>query len=107
MTPYDIIRRFPELIIPATTAKVRKTFQYKTTTPMYVVIDSGRCSVHEGISTKWDAAITISDEDLLALMNGNLNGMMAYMSGKLKVEGELSLAQKFPEYFDLNSVFGK
>lgn len=107
MTPYDIIRRFPELIIPGAAAKIRKTFQYKTATPMYVVLDNGQCSVHEGFAPKWDTAIIISDEDLLALMSGKLNGMVAYMSGKLKVEGELALAQKFPEFFDLKPVLGK
>lgn len=104
MTAYDIIRQFPKLIIPAATRNVRKTFQYKTSTPLYVVIENGVCSVHDGMAPAWDAAITISDENLLAMMTGKLNGMAAYMSGKLKVEGELTLAQKFPDYFDLKPV---
>ncbi|KOO36467.1 protein dhs-28 [Chrysochromulina tobinii] len=46
---------------------------------------------------KADCEITISDADLLALATGKLNAMSAYMSGKLKVKGKSTLAQKLGE----------
>jgi alkyl sulfatase BDS1-like metallo-beta-lactamase superfamily hydrolase len=43
---------------------------------------------------KADCTITISDENLGALAAGKINGMSAYMSGKMKIKGNMGLAQK-------------
>jgi hypothetical protein len=48
-------------------------------------------------AAKADCEITISDPDLVALASGKLNAMSAYMSGKLKVKGKSTLAQKLGE----------
>ena len=38
--------------------------------------------------------ITMKDEDFVKLMNGELNGQVAFMSGKLKFKGSMSTAMK-------------
>ncbi|MBZ0254378.1 MAG: SCP2 sterol-binding domain-containing protein [Candidatus Methylomirabilis sp.] len=38
--------------------------------------------------------ITIAAQDFLDLVSGKLNGQMAFMSGKLKIAGDMSLAMK-------------
>jgi putative sterol carrier protein len=38
--------------------------------------------------------LTIGSKDLLDLMNGNLSPQMAFLSGKVKVAGDISLAMK-------------
>lgn len=43
---------------------------------------------------KADCTITISDENLVALAAGKINGMSAYMSGKMKIKGNMGLAPK-------------
>ena len=44
--------------------------------------------------------ITMSAVDFVEMMNGNLNAQMAFMSGKLKVAGDMGLALK------LQSILG-
>jgi len=44
---------------------------------------------------KAECTITMSDADFCALAAGKLNGMSAYMSGKMKIAGKTALAQKF------------
>jgi len=41
-----------------------------------------------------DATIQISKEDFLALGEGTLDPMMAFMQGKLRVQGDMMLAQR-------------
>jgi putative sterol carrier protein len=41
----------------------------------------------------------MAGETCLAWVNGELNGMQAFMSGKLKVSGDIMLANRIPELF--------
>jgi putative sterol carrier protein len=46
-----------------------------------------------------DTTIKISAENLEKLMRGNLDPTMAYMTGKLKVEGKMGVALKLTSMF--------
>ncbi|KAG0738462.1 hypothetical protein G6F57_012298 [Rhizopus arrhizus] len=50
-------------------------------------------------STKADAIISIKDADFVQLASGKLNGQKAYMSGKLKIKGQIMLATKLDTVF--------
>jgi putative sterol carrier protein len=41
-----------------------------------------------------DATVKVSFADFLAMADGTLNGTMAFMQGKLKVEGDMSAAMQ-------------
>ncbi|MFI4939717.1 MAG: SCP2 sterol-binding domain-containing protein [Burkholderiales bacterium] len=106
MSPNDLIKRFPIAINPSATANVKKTIQYNITNPLYVEIDNGTCTVHEGVIDKYDVRLTIGDDNLVALFKGELSGMVAFVTGKLKVEGDKMLAQRMPSYFDTSIILG-
>ena len=44
---------------------------------------------------KADCTVTLSEENFMALATGKLQGMQAFMAGKMKVKGNMMLAQKF------------
>jgi putative sterol carrier protein len=46
-----------------------------------------------------DTTIKISTENLVKLMQGQLDPTMAYMTGKLKVEGKMGVALKLTSMF--------
>ncbi|KAI8638073.1 SCP2 sterol-binding domain-containing protein [Parasitella parasitica] len=48
---------------------------------------------------KADAIISINDADFVDLASGKLNGQKAYMSGKLKIKGQMMLATKLDTVF--------
>lgn len=46
-----------------------------------------------------DCVVSISQDDLIAISNGALNPMMAFMSGKIKVKGDMGVAMKLQSLF--------
>jgi putative sterol carrier protein len=46
-----------------------------------------------------DCVITIAQSDFQKLMKGDLNPMMAMMSGKLKIKGDMGVAMKLQSIF--------
>ena len=46
-----------------------------------------------------DCTISISRDNFIALASGNLDPMMAFMSGKLKVAGDMSVAMGLQKLF--------
>ena len=51
-----------------------------------------------------DCTITVAAPDFLGMIDGSVNGQMLFMSGKLKVAGDMSLAMKLQQVFE---AFGK
>ena len=47
-----------------------------------------------------DATINISLEDAVAMMEGDLNPTMAFMQGKLSVDGNMGMAMKLSNLLD-------
>ncbi len=62
-------------------------------------IDDGSLSVAEGDGDAPAITITASDEDWLSIVNGRLNPQMAFMTGKLKVKGDMGLAMRLQSIF--------
>lgn len=104
MTVNDLIKKMPEAMNPAAATGMQSTIQYKISNPMYLVIEDGKCSAHEGVAPKHDVALTMTDDNLMAMLKGELNGISAFMSGKLKVEGDMMLAQRMQTLFDTSKL---
>ena len=47
------------------------------------------------------ATITVSSEDWLGMLNGTLNPMQAFMSGKIKIDGDMTLAMSLQQVMNL------
>ncbi|ORX56399.1 sterol binding protein [Hesseltinella vesiculosa] len=48
---------------------------------------------------KADAILSLADDDFVSLATGKLNGQKAYMTGKLKIKGQIMLAMKLDTVF--------
>jgi putative sterol carrier protein len=57
--------------------------------------------VHEGEHQDPTMTLTASATDYLAVVNGEIAPMTAFMQGKLKVKGDMGLALKLQTMFDL------
>ncbi len=50
--------------------------------------------ISSGASAAARCTVTATDRDFLGIVNGKLNPQMAFMSGKLRIQGDLGLAMK-------------
>jgi len=63
-----------------------------------VRVEDGKVSVAEG-GEDADAVITTSDETFERIISGDQNPTSAYMTGKLKVKGDMGAAMKLQKLF--------
>jgi putative sterol carrier protein len=64
-----------------------------------VAVDDGKVNVTEGASADPDCTITSSEENFERIVSGELNPTSAYMTGKLKVKGDMGAAMKLQKLF--------
>src|SRR5919202_6984643 len=64
-----------------------------------VAVDDGKVNVTEGASDGADCTITTSEENFERIVAGDLNPTSAYMTGKLKVKGNMGAAMKLQKLF--------
>jgi putative sterol carrier protein len=81
------------------------TVQYEISAPdgthEYAMrIADGRCEIDKGRAESPRVTIRIALADFLRLITGNANGMQLFMTGKLKVSGDLFFAQTYQSWFD-------
>ncbi|MFP5357237.1 MAG: SCP2 sterol-binding domain-containing protein [Gammaproteobacteria bacterium] len=104
MSAVELLKKLPTAFNPDAATGTDATFQFNISTPMNAVIKNGTCTVAEGTAGSPDVVITMEDDDLVALMKGELNGMTAFMTGKLQLEGDLMLAQRMSGFFDAGKL---
>ena len=67
---------------------------------------AGAVSEGEG-GGKADVTISLSESDFIALASGKASGMKLFMGGKMKMKGNMGLAQKFQQLADAARKAGK
>lgn len=82
---------------------VKATYQFELTGDgggtYHVSIADGACQVNKGAADNANITITMAASDYLDMINGKLNPQMAFMGGKLKIKGDMSLALKMQQIF--------
>ena len=103
MTIAEIFEAMPSVFNPAAAAGMTKTLQWNITGDeagkWAFKIVNGQGEVIPGGVEKPDVTFTVSDKDWLAITEGKLDAMNAFMTGKLKVTGDMMLAMKVPNLF--------
>ena len=54
-------------------------------------------AIATGTAAAAKCTVTCTDADFLNIVNGKLNAQMAFMAGKLKIQGDMGLAMKLQQ----------
>ncbi len=100
----EFFQQVPSKIDPAKIKGMNVVYQFVITGEgggeWAVTVANDQVTVSEGKAEKSNITITMSAQDFLDLVAGKLNGQTAFLTGKLKIQGDMTLALK------LQSVFG-
>jgi putative sterol carrier protein len=96
----------PEAFLPEKAQGVNATIHFKFTGTeageWNAVIADGKCAVAKGEpANKATMSLTADSGDYVKLFTGELDGMQAFMQGKLKLGGDLNLAMKLMQMFKI------
>jgi 3-hydroxybutyryl-CoA dehydratase len=104
-TVKEVFEKMPQVFSAANAAGVNTIFQFHITGDQggdwNVIVKDQACQVSEGVHDSPSVTLTMAAEDWLAICNGTLNGMTAFMTGKLKATGDIMAAQRIGSLFPL------
>lgn len=83
------------------TATYQFVFEGEGGDSYYVAFTDGAGVIQKGAAEKPNITITMAAEDFISIQEGKLAAMPAFMSGKIKVKGDITLAMK------LQGIMGK
>ena len=91
-------------MLPEEAGDLRATIQFDLSGEeggeWYVIIANRQATVKEGSTSFANVTFSSSVKDYLAIVNGELNPVNAFMQGKVRVRGDMGLVMK------LQSLFG-
>ena len=92
--------------MPEKAAGLDATIQFKFTGAepgdWYAVIKDGKVEVSQGTHVSPKMTLTADSSDYVKIFTGELDGMQAFMAGKLKLAGDLNLAMKLTQMFKIS-----
>ncbi|MFQ5351516.1 MAG: SCP2 sterol-binding domain-containing protein [Candidatus Binatia bacterium] len=102
----DVFAEMPNRFNAAAAAGLDAVYQYELSGDdggtWHVAIKGGEIEggvVNEGGHDSPNITISMTASDFLDMINGKLNPQMAFMGGKLKIKGDMSLAMKMQQIF--------
>ena len=67
----------------------------------HAIIKDGACQVSPGPATNPNLTLSMAAQDWLDMVSGKQSGQMLFMSGKLKLKGDMGLAMKLGSMFSM------
>ena len=100
MTPKEFFDALPSKVDPAKTAGMNNSYVFDIADigEWTVSVTDGAVSVAEG-AHEADCTLSASEETLMKIARGEANATTAYMTGKLKIKGDMGAALKLQKLF--------
>lgn len=105
LTVEQLMEKMPGAFIPEKGQGVDAVVQFKFTGEeageWYAAIKDGKVNVARGTYPTPKMTLTADSTDYVKIFTGELDGMQAFMQGKIKLAGDLNLAMKLMQMFKI------
>ena len=105
LTVSELMEKMPAAFIPEKAQGVDAVIQFKFTGAeagdWNATIKEGKVDVSRGTHPSPKMTLTADSSDYVKIFTGELDGMQAFMQGKIKLAGDLNLAMKLMQMFKI------
>ena len=102
-TPADVFESMRRNFNVAAAKGVHARYQFNLSGPIggawWIIVNDGDFTMGKGSTDSPDVVMTSTDRDWVLLATGSLSGIRAFLTGRLKVTGDQSLARKLDAIF--------
>jgi putative sterol carrier protein len=99
----QIFDHLPEAFVPEQAQGLRAVIQFELTGDgggeWQARIADGQVAVSQGRAESPTLTLTASAADYMAIVNGDLKVMSAFMGGRIHIQGDMGLAMKMQQLF--------
>ena len=105
LTIKTLMEKMPGAFLPEKAPGLDAVIQFHFTgeeaSDWYAEIKDGKCTTAEGVHDNPNMTMTADSADYIGIFTGEVDGMKAFMQGKLKLTGDLNLAMKLTQMFKI------
>ncbi len=105
LTVAELMEKMPGAFLAEKAQGVDAVVQFKFTGEeageWFAVIKDGKVDVERGSHPSPKMTLTADSADYVKIFTGELDGMQAFMQGKIKLAGDLNLAMKLTQMFKI------
>ncbi len=99
----EVMARMPTIFQPDRAAGATATIQFNFTgsepSNWWLKVADGQCEVSEGAADNPNVTISSPSDVWLKISRGEMNGAIAFMSGKFTFKGDMGILMKIPGWF--------
>ena len=104
----EIFEKMPAAFRPEKAGNIRGVIQLELTGEgggnWIIRINNGQIAIEEGQVSPADLTLGMAASDYVAITRGELNPANAFIAKKISVQGNMTMAMKFPEMFDRDAA---
>jgi len=104
-TVSEFMARLGAALVPGKAAGIDTSIQVRLTgaqtADWVVTIKDCRCTLSQGTDPAAKLTVSADSADFIKIFSGQMDGMQAFMGGKLKVTGDMGLAMKLIGLFKM------
>ena len=102
-TIQELFASLPQHFDPEYSDVLAVVYQFDLNGPQggqyHLIVEDRTCTVHQGSHADPHVTFTLSGEDCLRLLNGQLDGPSVFLSGRVQISGDLGQAMQLKLLF--------
>lgn len=103
----EIFEKMPGAFLPEKAGNMQGVIQLELTGEgggnWIIRVNDGQIAIEEGQVAAADLTLGMAASDYVAITRGELSPVNAFVAKKINVQGNMTMAIKFPEMFDRNA----